>query len=105
MRTIGETSVTVQKDYDIPSWGTQSRIGYMKLSLGLKKLVWSWMLQHGPEVHAISLNESQRKKENTDNLTDKKINSQGYYLDRCYQVCTSPSGGWHLYKQHMVTWF
>ena len=28
--------------------------------------------------------------------------SQGYYLDRCHQVCTSPSGGWHLYKWHMV---
>ena len=24
--------------------------------------------------------------------------SQGCYLDRCHQVCTSPSGSWHLYK-------
>ena len=30
--------------------------------------------------------------------------SQGYYLDRCHQVCTSPSGGWYLNKWHMVTW-
>ncbi len=29
----------------------------MKLSLGLKKLVWSWVLQRGPEVHAISLSD------------------------------------------------
>ena len=29
--------------------------------------------------------------------------SQGYYLDRCHQVCTSPSGDWHLYIWHMVT--
>ncbi len=28
---------------------------YMKLSLGRKKLVLSWMLQHGPELDAISL--------------------------------------------------
>ncbi len=32
------------------------------------------------------------------------INSQGYYLDRCHQVWTSPSGGWHLCTWHMVTW-
>ncbi len=34
---------------------TQSRTGYIKLSWGLKKLVWSWMLQCGSEVDAISL--------------------------------------------------
>ncbi len=28
-------------------WGTCTRTGYMQLSLGLKKLVWSWMLQRG----------------------------------------------------------
>ena len=26
------------------------------------------------------------------------------YMERCYQVCTSPSGAWHLHKWHMVTW-
>ncbi len=36
-------------------WRTQSRTWYLKLSSGLKKLLWSWMLQRGSEVHAISL--------------------------------------------------
>ena len=31
-------------------------------------------------------------------------NSLGYYMDRFHQVCTSTSGGWHLYLWHMVTW-
>ncbi len=43
---------------DIQTWkndnGPVSRTGYVKLSLGFKKLVWSWMLQHGSEVHATS---------------------------------------------------
>ncbi len=30
------------------------------------------------------------------------FNSQGYYLDRCHEVCTWPSWGWHLYNWHMV---
>ncbi len=33
---------------------TESRTGYMKLSLFWKKLFWSLMLQCGPKVHAIS---------------------------------------------------
>ncbi len=40
--------------WDRCNWLLTFLIGYMKLSLGLTKLVWSWMLQHGPEVHAIS---------------------------------------------------
>ena len=37
--------------------------------------------------------------ENFSNHFKRCNNSQGYYLARCHQVCTSPSGGWH-----MVTW-
>ena len=32
-----------------------SRTWYLQLSLALKKLVWSWMLQCGPKVHTITL--------------------------------------------------
>ncbi len=46
--TFLQTFVTLCDAQNQPNkCNTQSRIGYMKLSLGLKKLVWSWVLQCG----------------------------------------------------------
>ena len=45
--TMYQREVTIFSDST--RWGIQSRTGYMKLSLGLKNLVWSCMLQRGSQ--------------------------------------------------------